>query len=336
LVKKESLETGEIGYIVTGVKDIRLCRVGDTVIDIESSEEVKPLPGYSTPKPMIFFGVYPKDQGDFVHLREALNKISLNDASLSISSEHSIFLGTGFKVGFLGLLHADIVRERLKQEAGIDPLLTLPRVLYEEEKGEILEPFMLLTVYFPAQFMGQIVTVCQQKKGQLINVEYHDKNVVLTYEMPYSMFIRGLSSELKSVSSGFASIDYELTGFKKADLAMLEIVINETPIDVLSEWVYEQDAFYDAKEKTEKLKEVLPRKQFRQVIQAKIGGRILSRSEIPPFRKDVLAKMSGGDRTRKDKLLKKQKKGKSRLTEFGKVDLPPDALFSLISDLKRE
>jgi GTP-binding protein LepA len=154
--------------------------------------------------------------------------------------------------------------------------------------------------------------------------------------MPYSMFIRGLFSELKSVSSGFASIDYEITGYRVADLVPLEIVINETPIDVLSELVYETDAYQDAKQKTEKLKEVLPRRQFRQIIQAKIGGRILSRSEIPPFRKDVLAKMSGGDRTRKDKLLKKQKKGKARLSNFGRVDLPPQALFSLISDLKRE
>ena len=335
LSPKEDLTTGEIGYVVTGVKDIRLCRVGDTIAQADV-QNTKPLTGYHTPKPMIFFGVYPKDQNEFVHLREALNKVALNDASLSISSEQSAFLGTGFKVGFLGLLHADIVRERLTQEEGIEPVLTLPRVLYKEEKGEIFEPFMNLTVFIPASFMGAVMTVCQQKKGELKNIEYHDKNAVLSYEMPYSMFIRGLFSELKSVSSGFASIDYEITGYRVADLVPLEIVINETPIDVLSELVYETDAYQDAKQKTEKLKEVLPRRQFRQIIQAKIGGRILSRSEIPPFRKDVLAKMSGGDRTRKDKLLKKQKKGKARLSNFGRVDLPPQALFSLISDLKRE
>jgi len=332
LIPKEELSSGEIGYIVTGIKDIRLCRVGDTIV--KPDQTVSRLPGYHTPKPMVFFGVYPKDQNDFVHLREGLNKLSLNDASLSISSEQSVFLGTGFKVGFLGLLHADIVRERLKQEQGIEPMLTMPRVLDKEENGEILEPYMNLTVYVPTQYMGAVMTVCQQKKGQLKNIEYHEKNSVLFYDMPYSMFIRGLVSELKTVSSGFSSIDYEITDYRKADLVPLEIVINDIPIDVLSELVYEKEAYQDAKEKTEKLKEVLPRKQFRQIIQAKIGGKILSRSEIPPFRKDVLAKMSGGDRTRKDKLLKKQKKGKVRLSQFGKLDLPPQALFSLISSLK--
>ena len=332
LTSKEELATGEIGYIVTGIKDIRRCRVGDTITIQDLN--IDPLPGYKTPKPMVFFGVYPKDQKDFAHLKEGLNKLSLNDASLSISSEQSAFLGTGFKVGFLGLLHADIVRERLKQEEGIEPVLTMPRVLYKEENKEILEPYMNLAVYVPTQYLGAVMTVCQQKKGTLKNVEYHDKNAVLSYEMPYSMFIRGLSSELKTVSSGFSSIDYEITEYRKADLVMLEMAINETPIDVLSELVYKDEAYQDAKEKTEKLKEVLPRKQFRQIIQAKVGGKILSRSEIPPFRKDVLAKMSGGDRTRKDKLLKKQKKGKARLGNFGRVDLPPQALFSLISDLK--
>ncbi|OGH08288.1 MAG: elongation factor 4, partial [Candidatus Levybacteria bacterium RBG_16_35_6] len=332
LVPKEELSTGEIGYVVTGIKDIRLCRVGDTIAT--ENDTVSQLPGYSTPKPLVFFGVYPRDQKDLVHLKEALNKLSLNDASLSISSEQSAFLGTGFKVGFLGLLHADIVRERLIQEGGIEPVLTMPRVLYEKENGEILEPYMNLIVYVPSQYLGSVMTLCQQKKGILKNVEYHDKNAVLIYEMPYSMFIRGLSSELKTVSSGFSSIDYEITDYRKADLVNLEIAINETPIDVLSELVYKDESYQDAKEKTEKLKEVLPRKQFRQVIQAKVGGKILSRSEIPPFRKDVLAKMSGGDRTRKDKLLQKQRKGKTRMNTFGRVDLPPQALFSLISDLK--
>jgi GTP-binding protein LepA len=332
LVPKQELSSGEIGYIVTGIKDIRLCRVGDTIAKTDQITEQ--LPGYLMPKPMVFFGVYPKDQNDFVHLREGLNKLSLNDASLSISSEYSAFLGTGFKVGFLGLLHADIVRERLEQEEKIEPVLTMPRVLDKEENGELMEPYMNLTVYIPTQYLGAAMTVCQQKKGILKNIEYHDKNSVLSYEMPYSMFIRGLASELKTVSSGFSSIDYEISDYRKAELVSLEIAINDTPIDVLTELVYENEAYYEAKEKTEKLKEILPRKQFRQIIQAKIGEKILSRSEIPPFRKDVLAKMSGGDRTRKDKLLDKQKKGKTRLGNFGRVDLPPQALFSLISSLK--
>jgi GTP-binding protein LepA len=281
---------------------------------------------------MVFFGVYPKTSNEYVHLREAISKLSLNDGSMTVSNEYSAFLGSGFRVGFLGLLHAEIVKERLKQESGVDPLLTMPRVLYKEENDVMLEPYMALTIFIPATFVGAVMTVAQNKKGSLLDVLYHKQNAVLKYEMPYSMFIRGLSSELKSVSQGFASLDYEIIGYRQANLVKMDILINDNPIDVLSELVYKDEADYVAREKVGKLKENLPRQQFRQIIQAATGAKILARTEIAPYRKDVLAKMSGGDRTRKDKLLEAQKKGKSRMISVSKVEIPQKALLSMLQN----
>jgi GTP-binding protein LepA len=336
LVPKEELFAGEIGYIVTGLKDIRKTRVGDTITiqnlkgKIQNSN-VQALPGYEMPKPMVFFGVYPQASNEYVHLREALNKLSLNDGSLTISNEYSAFLGSGFRVGFLGLLHAEIVKERLAKEEKVEPVLTMPRVLYEErEDGTMLEPYMTLTIFVPAAYVGAVMTVAQNKKGALLDVVYHKTNAILRYEMPYSMFIRGLSPDLKSATQGFASLDYEITGYKQASLVKMDILINNSPIDVLSELVYEDEMDYKAREKTEKLKEHLPKQQFKQIIQAVIGARVLARTEISPFRKDVLAKMSGGDRTRKDKLLEAQKKGKARMINVSKVQIPQKALLSML------
>lgn len=336
LKPKEELVAGEIGYIITGLKDIRLARVGDTVTKVSADKSkisnVQPLPGYALPKPMVFFGVYPQTSNEYVHLREALTKLSLNDGSLTIANEYSAFLGSGFRVGFLGLLHAEIVKERLRQEEGVEPVLTMPRVLYKEENGEMLEPYMVLTIFTPSTFVGAIMTVAQNKKGKMLDVSYHKNNAILKYEMPYSMFIKGLSSELKSVSKGFASLDYEITEYKKADLVKLDILINGDPIDVLAELVYQDELMHVAREKTDKLKEYLPRQQFRQIIQACVGAKILARTEIPPYRKDVLAKMSGGDRTRKDKLLEAQKKGKSRMISVSKVEIPQQALLAMLKN----
>lgn len=328
LIPKDELTTGEIGYIVTGVKDIRLVRVGDTIT--LQGIKTTPLPGYKNPIPMVFFGVYPKSSSDFGKLKEALNKLSLNDASLTIDSEYSSFLGSGFRVGFLGLLHAEIVKERVKQEAGIDPLLTRPQVLYKKDVDKTLEPYMKLTIYAPKDYVGPLMNICEKKRGNLINIIYQDRNAILYYDMPYSCLFANLTSEIKSISSGFASIDYEITEYKEADLENLEIFVNDISIDVLSETVYKDEANATARDKTEKLKELLPRQQYRQIIQAKVTGKILARTEISPFRKDVLAKMSGGDRTRKDKLLKKQKKGKERMQSQARIDIPQKALFDLL------
>ncbi len=337
LKETEGLETGEIGYLVGGIKDIRQCRVGDTIttVDYEASNtDFKALAGYKTPLPMVFFGMYPKTADDYLDLKEALGKLALNDTSLTYSDEYSAYLGSGFRVGFLGLLHADIVKERLKQEFGLDLLLTMPQVLYEERGDEMYEPYMLLNVYVPADYVGNVMAVCQKKKGVLLDMQYHEAFVVLSYEMPYSMFIRGLAGEIKSVTAGYGSIDYELADYKQADLVKLEIMINSNPIDVLSELVYKDEAIYIAREKTEKLKESLDRQQFRQIIQATVDNQIVAREELSPYRKDVLQKMSGGDRTRKDKLLEAQKKGKKKMKVAGKVALSQEALFSMISDNK--
>lgn len=333
LKETDGLSTGEIGYLVGSIKDIRQARVGDTIL--KSGTTIEPLPGYTTPQPMVFFGMYPKDANDFGNLRDSLGKLTLNDTALTYTEEYSAYLGSGFRVGFLGLLHADIVKERLKQEFGLDLLLTMPQVLYEtRENGEIYEPYMLLNVFVPAEYVGNVMTVCQKKKGHMLDMQYHEAFAVISYEMPYSMFIRGLAGDIKSVTAGFGSIDYELTDYQKADLVKLDILINSNPIDVLSELVYKDEAIYVARQKAEKLKESLDRQQFRQIIQATINNNIVAREEIPPFRKDVLAKMSGGDRTRKDKLLEAQKKGKKKMISQGKVALPQSALFSLISDGK--
>ncbi len=338
LKPKEELSFGEIGYIITGIKDIRQSEIGDTVTMANGKWQMAngqflPLPGYDKPKPMVFFGVYPKDTSEFPHLKEALNRLSLKDASLDISLEHSVFLGNGFRIGFLGLLHAQVIKERIFREFNLEPLFTMPRVLYQiSTDGKKLEPYMSLTIYVPQYYLGGVMTLCQKRKGDLIEMTYKTFHVVLQYEMPYSMLLFGIISDLKSVSAGFASVDYKLSGYKEADLVELEVCINETPIDVLSELIYSDEAMFRAQEKAKKLKETLPRQQFRQIIQAKVGGKILSREDIPPFRKDVLKKMSGGDRTRKDKLLDKQKKGKERLKAFSKVVIPQKALYSLLEN----
>lgn len=336
LKETEGLETGEIGYLVGGIKDIRQCRVGDTITSANavSSTDFHALPGYKTPLPMVFFGMYPKASDDYLDLKEALGKLALNDTSLTYTDEYSAYLGSGFRVGFLGLLHADIVKERLKQEFDLDLLLTMPQVLYEKKGEEIYEPYMLLNVYVPSEYVGNVMSVCQKKKGALLDMQYHEAFAVLSYEMPYSMFIRGLAGEIKSVTAGYGSIDYELTDYQQADLVKLEIMINSNPIDVLSELVYKDEATYVAREKAEKLKKSLDRQQFRQIIQATVNNQIVAREELSPYRKDVLQKMSGGDRTRKDKLLEAQKKGKKRMVQQGKVALPQEALFSMISDNK--
>lgn len=331
LKEVDTLSTGEIGYIVGGIKDIRQVRVGDTIV--ASGSNAEPLLGYTIPQPMVFFGLYPKDTNDFVALRESLGKLTLNDTALTYTEEYSAYLGSGYRVGFLGLLHADIVKERLKQEFGLDLLLTMPQVLYDiKPDGDIYEPFMNLVIYTPVEYVGNVMTISQKKKGNLLDMQYHDAYAVLNYEMPYSMFIRGLSGEIKSGTSGFGSIDYELSEYKKADLVKLDIMINGNPIDVLSELVYKDESVYVARAKAEKLKESLDRAQFRQIIQATVNNTIVAREEIPPYRKDVLAKMSGGDVTRKNKLLEKQKKGKKKMVGMGKVQLSQDALFSMITD----
>jgi GTP-binding protein LepA len=335
LVSANKLTTGEIGYIITGIKDIRKVRVGDTmtISNFQSNGNSQPLPGYKIPKPMIFFGVYPKDTNNYIFLKDSLAKLTLNDTALTHTEEYSSYLGSGFRVGFLGLLHAQIVKERIKQEFNLEVLLTMPQVLYEKQgDGTMLEPYMTLKVYSPKDYVGPIMNICQKRKGNLLDLSYHESYVVLSYDMPYSMFIRGISSDLKSASEGYASLDYEVTSYKIANLTRVEIKVNNISIDVLSELAYKDEAIGTARLKAERLRKSLPRQQFRQIIQGVVDGAIITREEIPPFRKDVLSKMSGGDRGRKDKLLEAQKKGKSRMILQGKVSIPQKALLSMIEE----
>ncbi|MDP2637476.1 MAG: GTP-binding protein [Candidatus Levybacteria bacterium] len=332
LVSSPELTTGEIGYVITGIKDIRQCRVGDT-IKLADGVDVSPLPGYKTPKPMVFFGVYPKSTDDYVYLKESLAKLTLNDTALTYTEEYSSYLGSGFRVGFLGLLHAQIVKERIKQEFNLEILLTMPQVLYDRKPdGTILEPYMKLTVYTPKDYVGPVMNICQARKGNLLDLNYHESYAVLSYDMPFSMFIRGISSDLKSASNGYSSLDYELTEYREANLSKVEIKVNDIAIDVLSELAYKDEAIHVARQKAERLRNSLPRQQFRQIIQGVVDGGIVTREEIPPFRKDVLAKMSGGDRRRKDKLLEAQKKGKSRMISQAKISIPQEALLSMIEE----
>jgi len=342
LISSAGLSTGEIGYITTGIKDIRQVRVGDTITAENGKWKIEdgkfePLPGYKIPKPMVFFGVYPKSTNDYIYLKESLAKLTLNDTALTYTEEYSSYLGSGFRVGFLGLLHAQIVKERIKQEFNLDILLTMPQVLYEKKnspsgEGTMLEPYMKLVVYSPKDYVGPIMNVCQAKKGNLLDLNYHESYAVLSYDMPFSMFIRGISSDLKSASEGFASLDYELTTYKIADLSKIELKVNDIAIDVLSELAYKDEAIHVARQKAQRLKNSLPRQQFRQIIQGVVDHDIVTREEIPPFRKDVLSKMSGGDRRRKDKLLEAQKKGKSRMILHAKISIPQEALLSMIEE----
>ena len=334
LVSSSELSTGEIGYVITGIKDIRKVRVGDTITQIQNyEEEFEPLPGYKIPKAMVFFGVYPKSTNDYIYLKESLAKLTLNDTALTYTEEYSSYLGSGFRVGFLGLLHAQIVKERIKQEFNLEVLLTMPQVLYDKKPdGTILEPYMKLIVYSPKDYVGPIMNICQTRKGNLLDLNYHESYAVLSYDMPFSMFIRGISSDLKSASEGYASLDYELTTYKEANLAKIELKVNDIVIDVLTELAYKDEAINIAKQKAERLKNSLPRQQFRQIIQGVVDHNIVTREEIPPFRKDVLQKMSGGDRRRKDKLLEAQKKGKSRMISAAKINIPQEALLSMIEE----
>ncbi len=332
LLTQGQLTTGAIGYVVTGIKDIRKARVGDTITVFGPQAASEPLPGYSTPKPMVFFGIYPRSTDELLLLRQSIEKLALMDASITYHEEYSSFLGSGFRVGFLGLLHADIFKQRLVREFHVDPLFTLPQVLYEKNaEGNFEEPFMRLTILVPTDYVGGVMTVCQKKRGELTGMEYQDTNVTLTYEMPYASFLKGLSPDLKSVSAGYASIDYETIGYRTADLVPLEVRVNDVPVDVLSEYAYRDEAEYLGREKVAKLKEALPRQQIRQILQCAIYGKIVAREDIPPYRKDVLAKMSGGDRTRKDKLLEAQKKGKKKMQTISKIDIPQEALFGLLN-----
>jgi len=343
----DSLSAGEVGYIVTNLKDISRLTVGDTLSSKPSSV---PLPGYQPIKPVVFMSFYPTDGIEINLLREALAKLKLNDSALEFVPEFSPALGNGFRVGFLGLLHADVVQERLEQEFNLFLIAAAPSVRFQVLKTdgslihiskavdlpdpsqltEIREPIISLSLFVPEVYVGPVIQLCQNHRGTMVDMAYRGRLVNLTYTMPLSELIRQFYDQLKSLSQGFATLDYELIGFASADLVKLDILIAGDRVDALSQIVPRIQADNLAKNLVTRLKDLIPRSQFEVAIQAAIGGKILARADIKGFRKDVLAKMSGGDQTRKDKLLKKQKKGKARMKRVGKVDLPQEAFLSIL------
>jgi len=345
-----SLSAGEVGYLTTGLKDISLCRVGDTVTS-STQPTSQPLPGYQEAKPMVFMDLYPTNNQDFVKLKKAFAKLQLVDSSLSFQPASSPVLGSGLKVGFQGLLHADVVQERLEREFGLDLIATNPSVEYQIELkkdhqlisilsptdfpdptliNQTKEPYAQVTIFTPTQYLGAILNLCQDFRAQSQQQQYFGQQVKLTYEMPLQALISGFFGQLKSVSSGFANLDWQFIGFQPADIVKLQVLLNRQPVEPLATLVVRSQALSIAKTLAKKLKTIIPRQQFEIPIQIALGGKILARETIKAFRKDVTAKLYGGDQTRKDKLLKKQKKGKRRLKQIGKVTIPQEAFLSLL------
>jgi GTP-binding protein LepA len=344
------LGVGEVGYLITGVKDVRQSKVGDTVTS-ERKGATEALGGYQEPKPMVYAGLYPVDGSDYPVLREALDKLQLNDAALVYEPETSAALGFGFRCGFLGLLHLEITRDRLEREAGLDLISTAPNVVYRviTDEGretivtnpsdwvngkvaEIYEPMVKVTVISPSEFVGAIMELCQSRRGQLGGMDYlSDTRVELRYTMPLAEIIYDFFDALKSRTRGYASLDYEEVGEQAADLVKVDILLQGEPVDAFSAIVHKDAAYAYGTRLASKLRELIPRQQFEVPIQAAVGSRVIARETIRAMRKDVLAKCYGGDITRKRKLLEKQKEGKKRMKMVGRVEVPQEAFVAALS-----
>ncbi len=340
---------GEVGYVSTGLKDISQVRVGDTLTSADNPSDHM-LPGYEPVKPMVFAGLYPINADDYLEFRESLEELALNDAALIYEPETSAALGFGFRVGFLGMLHLEVTEERLSQEFNLDLLATAPSVEYQVTKTDghelllhaaadlpdpseiqqIREPWVKAELLGPRSYLGSLIELCQTHRGVMINTEYMDDRAQLVYELPLSEIIFNFYDELKSISQGYVSLDYTVIDYRSVDAVKLDILVNGEKVDALSQLVVKQKAEFIGREVVAKLKEVIPRQNFKVPIQAAIGGRIVAREDIAAFRKDVTAKLYGGDVTRKNKLLDKQKKGKQRMKMFGKVEIPQEAFLAVL------
>jgi len=350
-IKREYLTVGDVGFITAAIKDIQDVRVGDTITLVSNPAE-KPLAGYRQLNPMVYCGMFPIDNSKYHELKEALDKLKLNDASLEYELETSQALGFGFRVGFLGLLHMDIIQERIEREFGIDLIATAPSVDYHVFMTDgtmvsidnpsdmpdpvyikhIEEPYVKATIMLPNEFVGTVMELCQRKRGIFLNMEYLDSSrVTLTYEVPLSEIVFDFFDKLKSGTKGYASFDYELTNYKKSTLVRMDILLNGEKVDALSAIVHKDVAHTRGKAITEKLRTLIPRQMFEVPVQAAVGGRIVARSDIKALRKDVLAKCYGGDITRKKKLLEKQKEGKKRMKQVGSVEIPQTAFLAVLS-----
>ncbi|HST15780.1 MAG TPA: translation elongation factor 4 [Gaiellaceae bacterium] len=345
----QELQAGEVGYVITGLKDVSELRVGDT-LTAEKRAAAAPLPGYKDVKPMVFAGLFPTDSDDYPELRDALEKLKLNDAALFYEPETSQAHGFGFRCGFLGLLHMEIVRERLEREFDLDLLVTAPNVAYRVKPlneewvevhtpadlpdafDEVEEPYIKASIIVPKEFVGQVMELCNDRRGKFDHLEYlSEQRVHLTYELPLAEIVLDYYDQLKSRTRGYASFDYDLAGFRPGNLARVDILVGGEPVDALSLILHRDFAYERGKALVEKLREEIPRQMFDVAIQAAIGARIIARETVKARRKDVLAKCYGGDITRKRKLLEKQKAGKKRMKQVGGVEVPQEAFLAVLN-----
>jgi elongation factor 4 len=346
----QALYAGQVGYIITGMKSVKEARVGDTIY--HKKQQVKPFPGFKPAKPMVFAGLYPVDSEEFEAFQEAIEKLTLNDASVSFEKKTSVALGLGFRCGFLGLLHMDVFRQRLEQEYNLAVIATAPSVLYKvklkhkddlipiespsdfPDPGqieEVLEPMINGTIITPTNYLGNILKLCEEKRGEQQNMSYIDETrIILKYRLPLNEVATDFYDQLKSLSSGYASFDYDEAGYEPADLVKMDILLNSKSIDALSTIVHKDKAYYIGRALTERLKGAIPRQLFEVIIQAAIGAKIIARERVAPLRKDVTAKCYGGDITRKRKLLEKQKEGKKKMKQVGNIEVPQEAFLSIL------
>lgn len=348
--KRDVLTVGDVGYLTAAIKEVKDTNVGDTITHVENGAK-EALPGYRRLNPMVFCGLYPVDSDDYNALSDALEKLELNDSSLQYEPETSQALGFGFRTGFLGLLHMEIIQERIEREFGIDLITTAPSVIYEVRKTdgevlhienpsfmpdrdyieEILEPFVKASIMVPHDFVGPVMELCQRKRGQYIDMQYLDDiRVNIIYELPLSEIVYDFFDQLKSQTKGYASLDYEFIGNRPSDLVKMDILLHGDPIDALSSIVHRDFSYNRGRQIAEKLRELIPRQQFEVPVQAAIGNQIIARTTIKAVRKDVTAKLYGGDVTRKRKLLEKQREGKKRMKMVGSVEIPQEAFMSVL------
>jgi len=346
----EELSAGEVGFVCASMKNVNDTQVGDTITTVDNPATV-PLPGYRPILPMVFCGLYPIDNAEYEDLRDALEKLKLNDASLVFEPENSVALGFGFRCGFLGLLHMEIIQERLEREYGINLIATAPSVNYKAYLTDgsvreisnpaempaanyldhLEEPYVKATIILPSDYVGPIMELCQEKRGIFKNMEYlTESRVMLTYELPLAEILLDFFDKLKSRSRGYASLDYEYLGHRPSELVKLDILLNGKIVDALSAIVHRDKAYQLGRQLTEKLKEIIPRQMFEVPIQAAVGNKVIARETVKALRKDVLAKCYGGDITRKRKLLEKQKEGKKRMKQLGTVEVPQEAFLAVL------
>ncbi|CAG0938102.1 Elongation factor 4 [Gallionellaceae bacterium] len=346
---RDTLSAGQVGFVIAGIKELKAAKVGDT-ITLASRPAAAPLPGFKEVQPQVFAGLFPVESNQYEALRDSLEKLKLNDASLQYEPEVSQALGFGFRCGFLGLLHMEIVQERLEREFDMDLITTAPTVIYEvvmrdgtllmvdnpskmpdpSKIEEIREPIVMVNLYMPQEYVGAVITLCTQKRGVQINMSYHGKQVLLVYEIPMAEIVLDFFDRLKSISRGYASMDYEFKEYRAADVVKVDMLINSEKVDALSIILHRSNSQYRGREVAAKMRELIPRQMFDVAIQAAIGANIISRENVKALRKNVLAKCYGGDISRKRKLLEKQKAGKKRMKQVGSVEIPQEAFLAIL------